>query len=303
MRSARSLFWLQLALGALGAGAAALAVLVAMRSVDPALPTWTALRAMCTTMLSGASPVGRIVILALVGVGLAVPVRAARSIIRQVRATRGLLRSLTAVATEDGSPRLVTVADERPLAFCAGLLRPRIYLSTGTRRLLADPELRAVIAHERHHARRRDPLRLLIVEAVRDAMFFAPVLGRCRTRYGSLTELAADEHAIAATGVRSLAGALAAFDAHDGPLAAVSAERVDHLLRTRHRWQVPLAALHASLWSIAAVAAMAVGAAALVGPEQITLVGLASTACGVTIIALPAVAAGVVLGLLGHRTR
>lgn len=303
MRSARSLFWLQLALGALGATAAALAATAAMRSVDPALPSWTALRAICTTMLSGASPVGRILILALAGIGLAVPVRAARSIIRQLRATRGLLRSLTLVGTEEGTPCLVTVADERPLAFCGGLLRPRIYLSTGARRLLTDPELRAVIAHERHHARRRDPLCLLIVEAVRDAVFFAPVLASCRARYGGLTELAADEHAIAATGVRPLARALAAFDAHGGPLVAVSAERVDHLLGARHRWQLRPAALTASLWSIAAVAALAVVAAALVGPAQITLVGLASTACGVTIIALPAITAGLALGLLGHRRR
>lgn len=303
MRSARSLFWLHLALGALGAAAAGLASTAALRSVSLAVPPWSDLQAMCTTMLSGASPVGRLLILTLAGLGLAVPARGAMSVFRQVRATRGFLRSLTVVKIEDGPAQVITVADDQPLAFCAGLLRPRIYVSTGTRRLLAAPELAAVLAHERHHARRFDPLRMLIVDAVRNAVFFVPVLGRCRSRYGSLAELAADEQAIATAGVRPLARALATFDAHGGPLAAVSPERVDHLLGARHSWELSRMAFVASLWSIAGVTALAVAASTLVGTSHITLIGLASTACGVALIALPVVAGGLALGSLGGRAR
>ncbi len=299
MRSARSLFWLQLALGTLGAAAAALAATAALRSVNPALPSWTDLRAACSTMLSGGT-VGRMLIVALASIGLAVPVRAARSIIRQAWGARRLLRSLAAVGTQDGSPPVITVAEERPLAFCAGLLHPRIYVSTGARQLLGHRELCAVIAHERHHARRRDPLRGLIVEAVRDAVFFVPVLAGCRARYGSLAELAADEHAIAAAGVRPLAGALATFDAHGGPLVAVSAERVDHLLGARSEWQLRPTVLIASLSSIASVAALAGATFTVVGREHVTLVGLASTGCGVASLALVAIAARLVVKLFGQ---
>ncbi|UTI63996.1 M56 family metallopeptidase [Paraconexibacter antarcticus] len=292
---------MQLGLGALAAAAAALAATTVLRSVNPGASSWSDLQRMCITMLGGASPVARVIILALAGIGLAVPVRGASSIFRQLTATRRFLRSLTVTDVQAGSPSVVTVADDRPLAFCAGVLRPRIYLSTGTRRLLPRPELDAVIAHESHHAQRRDPLRMLIVDAVRHAMFFLPVLGQCRTRYGSLTELAADERAIATVGVRPLAGALAMFDAHGGPLTAVSAERVDHLLGERHAWQISPLALIGGLWSIAGIVALAITTLSFVSTQSITMVSLASTACGVTIIALPVTAAGLAFGLIGPR--
>lgn len=57
-------------------------------------------------------------------------------------------------------------ASDLPSAFVRGLLRPRIYLSTGIIALLTLEELEAVILHERWHALRRDPLRLAIVNAL-----------------------------------------------------------------------------------------------------------------------------------------
>ena len=52
---------------------------------------------------------------------------------------------------------------EAPLAFCAGWLRPRVYVSTAVPRPpLATSELRAVLAHEQHHGALRDPLRLAV---------------------------------------------------------------------------------------------------------------------------------------------
>jgi beta-lactamase regulating signal transducer with metallopeptidase domain len=58
--------------------------------------------------------------------------------------------------------RIDLVAHASPDIFCYGLLRPRIYLTTGLIDLLAMDELRAVLIHERHHLRRRDPLRALL---------------------------------------------------------------------------------------------------------------------------------------------
>jgi Zn-dependent protease with chaperone function len=301
MRSARGLFWLQLGLGALGIAAAAFAAAVAARSVDPALPTPAGLRTMCAGMLSGESALGWMIILVLAGIGIAVPLRAAHSVLRQLQATRRFLRTLPVTHTEPGSPRLVIVRDDRLLAFCCGHLRPRIYLSTAAKELLDEAELHAVLAHERHHAYRRDPLRMLIAQGLRDAVFFIPVLGRCQLRFGALAELAADEKAVAEAGVRPLASALAAFDAHGGPMTAVSGERVDHLLGARHGWQVSPAALLGGLWSVAGVAALAMVGAALLGPQQATFVDLASAACGLLLIALPVLAVGLAAGALGTR--
>jgi Zn-dependent protease with chaperone function len=66
------------------------------------------------------------------------------------------------------------IADDRPLAFCAGLLRPRVYVSTGAVALLDEPALPAVLVHERHHARRRDPLRLAAGRVVAKGSVFRP---------------------------------------------------------------------------------------------------------------------------------
>ena len=52
------------------------------------------------------------------------------------------------------------VNDSSPEAFCAGFLRPRVYVSRGAVELLTPDELRAVLQHEHHHWRMRDPLRL-----------------------------------------------------------------------------------------------------------------------------------------------
>ncbi len=50
-----------------------------------------------------------------------------------------------------------------PTAFTAGLLHPRPYLSSAADRQLSVQEKGVILAHERHHVRRRDPLRLLLL--------------------------------------------------------------------------------------------------------------------------------------------
>ncbi|GAB3317315.1 M48 family metalloprotease [Haliea atlantica] len=51
------------------------------------------------------------------------------------------------------------VQSARPLAWCAGLWRPRIFLSSALVARLSEADLDAVLAHEGSHARRRDNLR------------------------------------------------------------------------------------------------------------------------------------------------
>ena len=51
------------------------------------------------------------------------------------------------------------VQSSRPLAWCAGLWRPRIFLSSALVARLSEEDLDAVLAHESNHARRRDNLR------------------------------------------------------------------------------------------------------------------------------------------------
>src|SRR5207237_9218309 len=89
----------------------------------------------------------------------------------------------------------VVIADEQPRAFCAGLLRPRVYVSSGAVALLDEAALRAVLAHERHHARRWDPLRLAIARVIARALFFVPGLAELVRRQRAIAEVRADERA------------------------------------------------------------------------------------------------------------
>ena len=47
---------------------------------------------------------------------------------------------------------------ELPLVFTQGFLNPMVWLSTGLMRMLTDDELEAVLQHEAHHLKARDPL-------------------------------------------------------------------------------------------------------------------------------------------------
>lgn len=88
--------------------------------------------------------------------------------------------------------------NREPVAFTAGLLRPRVYLSRGLFDSLALDEQNAVLVHELAHVRRRDPLRCLVVEVMFQALL-VPASHRWSSRYRALREVRADLSAINAS--------------------------------------------------------------------------------------------------------
>lgn len=142
------------------------------------------------------------------------------SIWRQLRSTRRLLGALgphaplppglLAMAGRLGlEGRLRLVDDTRPQAFCAGLAHPVVWLTTGLLDGLDQDALAAVLRHERHHVRHRDPLKLLLVRALADAFFFLPLVRDLGQAYQVHKELAADADAVSSpAGQRGLARAL-----------------------------------------------------------------------------------------------
>ncbi|MBW0106059.1 M56 family metallopeptidase [Pseudonocardia sp. KRD291] len=104
--------------------------------------------------------------------------------------------------------RVVCLTTSGQLAFCAGLWRPRLYVSLGAVQRLAADELAAVLAHEDAHARRRDPLRGLLRRAAADVLFFAPLARHWDHRRRLRAELVADRAAVHRAGAPALAGAL-----------------------------------------------------------------------------------------------
>lgn len=199
----------------------------------------------------------------------------ARSASRQVTRTRRFTRRLEVLGPTPGCiGRTVLFADTLPRAFTAGLLRPRIYVSTGATSALNAEQLQAVFAHERHHARRRDPLRLLALRSLGDAFFFLPGVGRLAERYAALAEISADAAAVRMSGGRRgpLAAALLAFEgAPASGVVGVSRERVDSLLGERLPWRLPMRSLAWALVALGGVSLLAIATADAAQPASVPI--------------------------------
>lgn len=188
-------------------------------------------------------------LLALAAVGAAVIAIALRASWRQLRDYRRFVRGIAVLGPLPGHPSIHVIDDPAPHAFCAGYLRPRIYVSTGALAVLSEDELAAVLVHEDHHRTLRDPLRLASSRILSQALFFLPALPSLGDRYSDLAEERADEAAVRAAGdAAPLASALLAFDAA-APLGAsgISPGRVDSLLGRPPRWRLPASLVAGSL--------------------------------------------------------
>lgn len=213
----------------------------------------------------------------LLGVGVA---RGTWSLLVQLRETRRLVVQLTVqrIATPSDlaamaaelriAPCLVLVDDPAPYAFTEGLVRPRIWLSMGLVELLDPAELRAVLCHEQHHLRRRDPLRVLLARCLAQGLFFVPLAASLRDAYLLAKEIDADavsgaDEALAAALLKLLRSGSALPDGANlaaiGPVNATAA-RVQHLLAGSRDRPVAVG-YRAPLWISVALVVALVGTA------------------------------------------
>ena len=305
--SARSLYRLGLALATVALSALVLATGLALTSVELRAPGLGALAAACQAAVIPNLSWPALAVALLGSLSFATFALGVSSVARQGIQQRRHLRRLAVVdSLEIDGATVSLLDDERPQAFCAHPLRPRIYLSTGALIALSDEELRAVLAHERHHQRRRDPLRLLVASALGDALFFLPVLRRLRQRYAELAEIAADDAALGATGDRSiLAAALLTFgEQSNGQLVVgIAPERVDHLLGHRARWELPTKLVIGALVTLGGLVAIgaAVASASTGAPMSVPFV--LTQLCAVAMTLLPAIFGALLLIAATRRVR
>ena len=82
-----------------------------------------------------------------------------------------------------------------PSSFCHGLLRPRVYLTTGLTSQVGPDELELVLAHESAHRRRRDNLVGLLVALFSTPLLPVPTAHYYARAWRRSAELAADREA------------------------------------------------------------------------------------------------------------
>ena len=199
-------------------GAAFLAALIAFvaRATLPFDP-FVACRTMAATVIARMSTVGLLlplwlmcVVVVAAGIAAAHQLWVTRRVLgRLLVERRPLDKRLRALASAAGlAGKLDLVGGPAVLVFCYGLRRPRVCVSEGLAQLLNDDELLAVLGHEAHHLRHRDPLKILISRVLASGLFFLPLAGALRDGFLAGKELCADADAGKTGGDLPLARAL-----------------------------------------------------------------------------------------------
>jgi beta-lactamase regulating signal transducer with metallopeptidase domain len=303
MKAARDLFRLNLALGLVGLTSAGVIFGALGRAADPTLPSSAALAESCRNLLPQLS-VSTWTLAALGLLAAVVIARAVGSLAKRALATRRYLAALETV--EDAcvaGVRCRVVRDRRMFAFCAGLVCPKVFVSTGAVTSLDRDELEAVVRHEDHHRRRCDPLRLLVTASIAEGLFFSPAVRELSERHDEMCEIAADQHAIDRRGGRAaLARAMLTIDSADTtPIGVgISSERVDALFAGSGRRVASGVRPAPVVLTVASVALAALGALALAADATFDPFAAALQSC-MALMAVAPLAAIVALLWLSHR--
>ncbi len=275
------------------APAVAIGVIVALLAVYPAplLPLAHAYQALCeqypvlTLLTFHAPPAPLALLMNHAGLGLLVGGWAGVSALLQThRFNQQLRRSAVAMpprlarlaATLRMTERLTYLPWAQPAACCYGFGRPRIAVTEGLVTQLDDEELIAVLAHERQHLRRWDPLRYLVLYALSAAAFMFPVVAALRWRQEARIELAADRAALAVAPRGALAGALlTVLNTPRTPVAGIARltateARIAQLSGHGHLPEIPARLVVASV-GLAAVILVAATALAS-SPDLVTMI-------------------------------
>jgi Zn-dependent protease with chaperone function len=248
-----------------------------------------------------AANLAAVVVLVLALLGLAVVALAVAGAARELSSSLRFSRRLAGSARGRVAAAVV-FEDERPRAFCAGLLRPQVYVSTGALAALDEPALQAVLAHERHHAVRHDPLRLAVGRVLSRALFFVPGIGALAGHQESLAELGADEHAIGTAGENrsALARAMLSFSEQTdtGESVGIDPARVDQLLGEPPSWRFPTLVCVSALAVLVVVATVALLAGQVAsGSATLAPTFVSTLPCIVMLALIPATVGLIVLWL------
>src|SRR5215469_14688785 len=185
-------------------------------------------------------PGGRVIAIAGLLVAAAVVLRAAGCVaceFRRALRDRREHAALVAAAGRPGDEPDVAIVDhDVPAVYCLPCGRHQIVISAGALTALTPEQLRAVLAHERAHLRRRHHVNLALATALSRAFPRVPLLSQAQPQLAVLAEMAADDAAIRCHRRDDLASALvvlarAGAGAQPATLAASGPEAIARLQR------------------------------------------------------------------------
>ena len=230
-------------------------VLAILAATAPLLLTWPGSPRGGRALLAGQTvPGGRLVAIAGLLVAAAVVVRAAGCAAcefrRGLRDRREHAVLVAATGRPGDDPDVAIVDHDAPAVYCLPCGRHQIVISAGALAALTPEQLRAVLAHERAHLRRRHHVILALATALARAFPRVPLLRQAQPQLAVLAEMAADDAAIrhhrddlaAALVVLATAGARPATLAASGPEAIV---RLQRILATQQQPRIGLTRLAA----------------------------------------------------------
>lgn len=96
--------------------------------------------------------------------------------------------------------KVVIVKNNKSFAFCFGIIRPKIYISTGLLDIVNTKELEAILIHERYHLRSRDTISTAVISTIESLFLFFPVVLDILRNFQIRQELKADQEVIKTTG-------------------------------------------------------------------------------------------------------
>lgn len=131
------------------------------------------------------------------------------------------------------------VDSELPVAYCLPGLRPRVVLSRGALSLLADAEIRAVLAHEEAHVDQRHDLVVLPFVALRSTFPRLRVVRTAVAEVALLVEALADDRAVRTHDRTVLARALYKVGTAGAPAGGLPAAGSGVLLRAQRLLDPP----------------------------------------------------------------
>jgi Zn-dependent protease with chaperone function len=217
------------------------AIVLAILAATAAVPlTWSGSPQGVQVLLPGQPvPGGRAIAITGFLVATAVVLRAAGCVAWELRRGQHDRREHAALVAATGrpgdEPDVAIIDHDAPAVYCLPCGRYQIVISAGALAALTPAQLRAVLAHERAHLRRRHHVILALATALGRAFPRVPLLSQAKPQLAVLAEMAADDAAArrhrradlaAALVVLARAGAQPATLAASGPEAIARLQRI-----------------------------------------------------------------------------